>query len=100
MNHGAVVAGEATTHLHIDDRFEPRVVDGLITGLHEIGSSHRKLMHAFVPEHLHARAWAHAEASGYMDHEFGDSCLVLPRIHIASTRYPRPSESGVGSPAV
>jgi S-adenosylmethionine:tRNA-ribosyltransferase-isomerase (queuine synthetase) len=25
------------------------------------------------------RAYAHATAAGYQGHEFGDSCLILPR---------------------
>lgn len=77
LHGGELVAGEGTTDLRIDARFRPRVVDGLLTGLHEIGSSHRQLMHAFAPEALLARAWSHAEAAGYVDHEFGDVCLVL-----------------------
>jgi len=78
VHDGALVAGSGTTDLRIDARFRPRVVDGLLTGLHEIGSSHRSLMQAFAPDALLARAWDHAEASGYLDHEFGDVCLVLP----------------------
>jgi S-adenosylmethionine:tRNA ribosyltransferase-isomerase len=77
LHGGELVAGEGTTDLRIDARFRPRIVDGLLTGLHEIGSSHRELMQAFAPEPLLARAWDHAEASGYVDHEFGDECLVL-----------------------
>jgi S-adenosylmethionine:tRNA ribosyltransferase-isomerase len=52
----------------------------LLTGLHELGSSHRELVQAFAPEPLLARAWTHAEQRGYLDHEFGDACLVLPRL--------------------
>lgn len=78
LHGGELVGGEGTTDLRIDRRFRPRVVDGLLTGLHELGSSHRELMHAFAPEPLLARAWAHAEQRGYQDHEFGDVCLVLP----------------------
>lgn len=74
---GELVAGEGTTDLHIDARFRPRVVDGLLTGLHELGSSHRGLLQAFAPEPLLARAWCHAEERGYQDHEFGDLCLLL-----------------------
>ena len=78
LHGGELVAGEGTTDLRIDARFVPRVVDGLLTGLHELGSSHRELLQAFAPEPLLARAWTHAEARGYLDHEFGDVCLVLP----------------------
>jgi S-adenosylmethionine:tRNA ribosyltransferase-isomerase len=75
---GSLVPGEGTTDLRIDARFSPRIVDGLLTGLHELGTSHRSLVQAFAPEPLLARSWTHAEASGYLDHEFGDECLVLP----------------------
>lgn len=79
LHGGELLPGEGTTDLRIDARFRPRVVDGLLTGLHELGSSHRELTQAFAPEPLLARAWTHAEARGYQDHEFGDVCLVLPR---------------------
>jgi S-adenosylmethionine:tRNA ribosyltransferase-isomerase len=77
LHGGELVAGEGTTDLRIGPLFRPRVVDGLLTGLHELGSSHRQLMQAFAPERLLARAWTHAEQRGYQDHEFGDVCLIL-----------------------
>ncbi|HEY8091817.1 MAG TPA: S-adenosylmethionine:tRNA ribosyltransferase-isomerase [Polyangiaceae bacterium] len=77
LHGGELVAGEGTTDLRIDARLTPWIVDGLLTGLHELGTSHRELVQAFAPESLLARSWAHAEARGYLDHEFGDECLVL-----------------------
>jgi S-adenosylmethionine:tRNA ribosyltransferase-isomerase len=77
MNRGELVAGEAITDLRIGAGSHRHVVDGLITGLHEVGSSHRQLLRSFAPEALLSRAWAHAESKGYLDHEFGDACLVL-----------------------
>ena len=77
LHGGELVAGAGKTGLRIDARFRPRIVDGLVTGLHEVGSSHRALTEAFAPGPLLDRAWAHAEASGYLDHEFGDACLIL-----------------------
>ncbi|HEX8791303.1 MAG TPA: S-adenosylmethionine:tRNA ribosyltransferase-isomerase [Polyangiaceae bacterium] len=74
---GEVVPGRGTTDLHIGEGFVPRVVDGLLTGLHEEGTSHRGLLHAFASEPLLAGAWADAEARGYLAHEFGDHALVL-----------------------
>ena len=59
--------------------FRPRVVDGLLTGVHQPGESHFDLLQAFAPEALLRRALAHAEQEGYLAHEFGDSCLILPR---------------------
>jgi S-adenosylmethionine:tRNA ribosyltransferase-isomerase len=74
---GDVVAGEATTDLRIGASFHPRIVDGVFTGLHEVGSSHAEMLRAFAPDPLLARALAHASAHGYLGHEFGDACLVL-----------------------
>ena len=76
---GRIRAGEGRTTLRIDARFRPRVVDAVLTGLHQPGESHFELLTAFAPEPLLRRALAHAEAEGYLGHEFGDSCLILPR---------------------
>lgn len=75
---GEVVSGRGITDLHIGAGFVPRVVDGLLTGMHEAGTSHRSLLHAFAGESLLSGAWADAEARGYVGHEFGDHTLVLP----------------------
>jgi S-adenosylmethionine:tRNA ribosyltransferase-isomerase len=75
-NGGELVAGEGMTDLHIDARFRPRIVDTVLTGLHEVGSSHRELLRAFVAEPLLTRALAHAEESGYLGHEFGDAMVA------------------------
>ena len=77
LHDGALVAGEGTTDLRIDHTFRPRVVDALFTGLHEPTASHFRLLEAFAPEALLADAYAHAEGTGYLHHEFGDSCLVV-----------------------
>jgi S-adenosylmethionine:tRNA ribosyltransferase-isomerase len=75
---GFVSAGSGETELRLSARYEPRVVDGLLTGLHEPGTSHFELLEAFAPRELLLRAVDHAGRSGYLQHEFGDSCLVLP----------------------
>jgi S-adenosylmethionine:tRNA ribosyltransferase-isomerase len=77
MHDGALVAGEAITDLRIHAGFRPRIVEGVLSGLHDLGTSHRELLQAFAPEALLSRAFAHAEATGYLGHEFGDLCLVL-----------------------
>lgn len=74
---GRLVAGGGTTDLVIAPGFVPRVVDGLLTGFHEPGSSHLGLLRAFVPPPLLEAAYSHAESEGYRGHEFGDSNLIL-----------------------
>jgi S-adenosylmethionine:tRNA ribosyltransferase-isomerase len=74
---GRLRAGEGETSLRLDGRFRPRVVDGLLTGIHQPGESHFELLKAFAPEALLRRAVAHADEVGYLAHEFGDSWLLL-----------------------
>jgi len=75
--HGGVVrAGEGEASLVLGPGFRPRVVDGLLTGMHPPGTSHFALMEAFAPCALLERALDHATAAGYLEHELGDSCLV------------------------
>ena len=52
------------------------VVDALISGAHEPGSSHHELLRAFVADETLARVDAGLESGGYRSHEFGDSVLV------------------------
>ncbi len=76
--HGALIAGEGETGWVLGPRSVLRLVDGLLTGLHEPGTSHYSLLSAFCDEALLARAWALAGALGMRSHELGDVMLVLP----------------------
>jgi S-adenosylmethionine:tRNA ribosyltransferase-isomerase len=55
-----------------------RVVDGLLTGLHEPRSTHLWMLGAFAGPDLLARCYAAAIGRGYLWHEFGDLHLLLP----------------------
>lgn len=54
------------------------VVGGLVTGWHEPGASHLRLLEAVAGSALVADAYAAALAGDYLWHEFGDSALFLP----------------------
>jgi S-adenosylmethionine:tRNA ribosyltransferase-isomerase len=54
-----------------------RVVDGIISGWHEDGASHLRLLEAVAGRAVVAAAYERAEALGYRKHEFGDSALLL-----------------------
>jgi S-adenosylmethionine:tRNA ribosyltransferase-isomerase len=75
--HGTPRAGRGVARIRVGEGHRPRVLQGLLTGLHEPGSSHFELLRAFVPPELLGRAVAHAERRGYLGHEFGDVCLAL-----------------------
>jgi len=74
---GELAPGAGVTDLVIRRGFSPRVVSGLLTGMHDPTESHFQLLEAFAPPELLRRAHAHAEQAGYLGHEFGDSTLLL-----------------------
>ncbi len=74
---GVLRAGSQRAALILGPSSRLRVCDGLLTGLHEPGTSHFSLLEAFAPRRLLERAMRHAERYGYLQHEFGDSCLIL-----------------------
>jgi len=76
---GELTAGEGTTDLRLRSRSTLRVASGLLTGIHDQGSTHFELMESFASRPLLDRALTHAERAGYLQHEFGDSALVLAR---------------------
>src|SRR5581483_4426676 len=55
-----------------------RIVDGLVTGWHAPGASHLQLLQAVAGDDLVRAAYDAAVREGYLWHEFGDSCLLLP----------------------
>jgi S-adenosylmethionine:tRNA ribosyltransferase-isomerase len=75
---GGLRAGDGLTRLRLGPAHTLRVVDGLVSGIHDRGESHFELLRAFAPASLLDRAIAHARAARYLGHEFGDLCLILP----------------------
>jgi S-adenosylmethionine:tRNA ribosyltransferase-isomerase len=57
-----------------------RVVDAIVTGVHEPGASHYELMRAFADDTLLDRLRAAVEQRGYRTHEFGDSVLLTRQL--------------------
>jgi S-adenosylmethionine:tRNA ribosyltransferase-isomerase len=54
-----------------------RVVDGLITGLHDPDASHLLLLEAVAGAELVQRTYDAALDERYLWHEFGDTCLLI-----------------------
>jgi S-adenosylmethionine:tRNA ribosyltransferase-isomerase len=75
-NGGRVVAGVGTTDLRLGPESRRRVVDAILTGIHEPGTSHHALLGAFAPRPLLDRALALAEERGFLGHEFGDAMFI------------------------
>ena len=75
---GVVRAREGWTDLVVTPERGVRVVDGLLTGLHEPEASHLLMLEAVVGRVAIDRAYEAAIAGRYLWHEFGDVHLMLP----------------------
>ena len=81
LEHGAdesemVMPGPGVATRKITAETRLKVVDALLSGVHEPGTSHYELVRAFVGADVLERATAEMTARGYRTHEFGDSVLV------------------------
>jgi S-adenosylmethionine:tRNA ribosyltransferase-isomerase len=74
---GDLRAGDGVATQRIGAGTRLRVVDGVVTGTHEAGSSHHELLRSFASDRVLARAGAALERAAYRTHEFGDSMLVF-----------------------
>jgi S-adenosylmethionine:tRNA ribosyltransferase-isomerase len=63
--------------LRIAPSTQLRVVDALLTGLHEPPTSHLDMLGAFIDRDLLDGAYAEVRERGYLWHEFGDAMLIL-----------------------
>lgn len=73
---GEVVAQGGLTTLRLGSDYKLQVVDGLITGMHEPGSSHLELLNSFCPRERTQRLYALAGKDGFLAHEYGDLAFL------------------------
>jgi S-adenosylmethionine:tRNA ribosyltransferase-isomerase len=83
---GALRPGKGLATQTIGPGTPLRAVDVLISGTHEPGTSHYRLLRAFAPDDVLQRAGAALERCGYRTHEFGDSVLIERYSRTASAR--------------
>jgi len=70
--------GSGVAKLRLDASYRPRIVSGLVSGLHVPGESHFELLAAFAPAGRLRTAVALAAQHGLSSHELGDACLIVP----------------------
>jgi S-adenosylmethionine:tRNA ribosyltransferase-isomerase len=73
---GYVHAGNGLATQRIGPATRIRIVDVVLTGAHEPGTSHYQLLRAFADDATLRRAESELDAMGYQTHEFGDSVLI------------------------
>lgn len=74
---GKVHAGHGYTRLHITSEHTLKIVDGLLTGMHEPEASHLDLLTAFLSAEKIQSAYEEAVRRRYLWHEFGDLNLIV-----------------------
>jgi S-adenosylmethionine:tRNA ribosyltransferase-isomerase len=73
---GIVPAGDGLATQRIGGHTRLRIVDALLSGTHEPGTSHYELLRAFVDDATLRHVTEELDIHGYHTHEFGDSVLV------------------------
>jgi S-adenosylmethionine:tRNA ribosyltransferase-isomerase len=73
---GIVRSGDGLATGRIGASTRLRVVDALLSGTHERGTSHFELLRAFADDETLERVELELDAGGYRTHEFGDSIVV------------------------
>ena len=74
---GHLRSGDGVAKGKIGPATRLRVVDAILSGTHEPGTSHYELLRAFLEDSTLERATSELIAQGYRTHEFGDSVLIL-----------------------
>jgi S-adenosylmethionine:tRNA ribosyltransferase-isomerase len=75
-HNGDVVASRGWTDIVVTPQRGVRVVDGLLTGLHEPRATHLEMLEAIAGRAVIDKAYAEAIERGYLWHEFGDVHLI------------------------
>ena len=64
--------GHGLTNLKITPGYRIQTVNALITGMHEVGTSHMNILDSICPiDHIRT-GYSEAEQRGYRSHEYGD----------------------------
>ncbi len=72
---GVLSAGVGET-LILEATHSRRVVDAILTGVHEVSESHFRLLESFAERDLLRHALELARREGLRQHEFGDFCFI------------------------
>ena len=73
---GIVRPGKGLARQRIDGMTRLRVIDAILSGTHEPGTSHHDLLRAFIDDAALRRVDEALNAHGYRTHEFGDSIYI------------------------
>jgi S-adenosylmethionine:tRNA ribosyltransferase-isomerase len=75
---GHVIPFRGNTELFVDENYDMKIIDGLLTGFHEPKASHLNMLQAIAGFDHIDKAYKQAVQAGYFWHQFGDLHLILP----------------------
>jgi S-adenosylmethionine:tRNA ribosyltransferase-isomerase len=73
---GLVHPGRGLANRRIEPTTRLRIVNAILSGVHEPGTSHHQLLRAFTDDTTLGRMQAEMAARDYQSHEFGDSVFI------------------------
>jgi S-adenosylmethionine:tRNA ribosyltransferase-isomerase len=73
---GVILPGEGLATQRVGVKTHLRVVDVILSGTHEPGTSHYELLRAFADDATLRLAARELDSLGYRTHEFGDSVMI------------------------
>lgn len=76
--------GHGLTNLKIIPGYKIQTVNALITGMHEVGTSHMNILDSICPINHIRTGYSEAEQVGYRSHEYGDLAYLHCRPPIIS----------------
>jgi S-adenosylmethionine:tRNA ribosyltransferase-isomerase len=65
-------SGDGLTSLKITPGYKIRTANALVTGMHDVGTSHMNILDSICPLDQIRKGYSEAEQLGYRGHEFGD----------------------------
>lgn len=77
VGRGLVFGGEGVADQRIGPRTKLKIVDAILSGTHEPGTSHYELLRAFASDATLRATSLELDRAGYRTHEFGDSVFVV-----------------------
>jgi S-adenosylmethionine:tRNA ribosyltransferase-isomerase len=96
---GQVRAGHRLANQRIDAGSRLQVVDAILSGTHEPGTSHYEMLRAFTDDSTLHRASEQLDSHGYLTHEFGDS-VFIERMNQSTRNSPLIISCGVSRPSL
>ena len=91
---GGLTAGAGVANQRLGLGSELRVVDAIVSGVHEPGDSHYELLRAFTDDAVLRRISTALDDHGYRTHEFDDSVFLERALRVTSSQF-----SGAGTGA-